>query len=173
MIIHRAAEVRDLDAILDVIAHARRAIGALGIDQWQDGYPEPAVIRADIAAGIGHVFEENGHIGAYLALAPSPEPVYAHIDGVWQHSGPYLTVHRMCVDDGLRRRGLGARMLAFAQERARNQGCVSVRADTHRGNIAMQGLLKKCGFVCCGEVRYEVQAGDPVRIAYEKSIEDS
>ena len=171
MIARRIAAFRDLDAILAVVDRARAAIRALGIDQWQDGYPEPEVIEADIAAGIGHVFEADGRVAGYLALAPSPEPVYAQIDGAWRTAGPYLTVHRMCVDDGFRGTGLSVRMLAFAQEAARARGCASVRADTHRGNVVMQKLLSKCGFARCGTVAYEVTAGDPVRIAYENPVE--
>ena len=47
---------------------------------------------------------------------------------------------------------------------------LSVRADTHRGNLAMRGLMRKCGYALCGEVRYDVTAGDPIRVAYEKLI---
>ncbi len=173
MISHRPAEARDLDAILAVVAQARRAIAKLGIDQWQDGYPEREVIEADIARGIGYAFEVDGKLTGYLALAPSPEPVYAQIDGAWLTDGEYLTVHRSCAGDASRGKGLGSAMLAFAEECARERGCASVRADTHRGNIVMRHLLEKRGFAYCGEVRYPVTAGDPMRAAYEKLVTDS
>ena len=169
-ILRRPAEVRDQDAILTVVAHARAAIRALGIDQWQDGYPEPEVIEADIALGIGHVFEISGQVAAYLALADAPEAVYAGIDGAWLCGGPYLTVHRMCIDDGFRGTGLSREMFAFAEAAARERSFASVRVDTHRGNIVMQKLLAKCGFTRCGTVAYPVNAGDPIRVAYEKRI---
>ena len=167
----RPALPQDLDAILTIVGHARAAILALGIDQWQDGYPEPEVIEADIAAGIGYVFEAGGHIAGYLALAGEPEAVYERIDGAWLTGGPYLTVHRMCIDDGFRGSGLSKDMLAFAEETARSRKLASVRADTHRGNAVMQRLLQGYGFLRCGTVVYEVTAGDPIRIAYEKRIE--
>ena len=167
----RPAASRDLDAILAVVDRARAAIRALGIDQWQDGYPEPEVIQADIAAGIGYVFETNGRIAGYFALAHAPESVYDRIDGAWLTPGSYLTIHRMCIDDGFRGSGLSGKMLAFADDTARAQGLTSVRADTHRGNIVMQRLLERHGFIRCGTVVYEVTAGDPIRIAYEKRIE--
>ena len=166
----RRAAPRDRDAILCVVGHARAAIRALGLDQWQDGYPEPEVIDADIAAGIGRVFEADGQIAAYMALTDAPEPVYAHIDGAWLSAGPYLTIHRMCIDDGHRGSGLSARMLDFAERTARSLGLAAVRADTHRGNIVMRKLLEGHGFLRCGTVVYEVTAGDPIRVAYEKRI---
>ena len=44
----RKAQTGDFDAILRLLDHARAAIRTLGIDQWQDGYPEPELIASDI-----------------------------------------------------------------------------------------------------------------------------
>ena len=173
MLIPVHARPVDIDEIMAIVAQARRAIAKLGIDQWQDGYPEREVIEADIAQGIGYVFEDSGSVAGYLALAPSPEPVYAQIDGKWLADGDYLTVHRSCAGDGSRGVGLGSAMLEFAEDIARERGCASVRADTHRGNVVMRHLLEKRGFAYCGEVTYPVTAGDPIRAAYEKRVMDS
>lgn len=170
MIPHRLAQARDLDDIMAVVAQARRAIAALGIDQWQDGYPERALIEQDIARGIGYVFLNDGIIAGYLALDARPEPVYAQIEGAWLTDGKYLTVHRSCAGDGSRGRGLGTQMLQFAEAFARERGAASVRADTHRGNAVMRHLLEKRGYSCCGTVKYDVTAGDPLRVAYEKRV---
>lgn len=170
MISHRHARARDLDAIMEVIAQARRAIAGLGIDQWQDGYPEREVIELDIARQIGYVFLIGDEIAAYLALDPSPEPIYSHIEGAWLSDGEYITVHRSCAGDHSRGKGLGTAMLAFAEALARERGAASVRADTHRGNAVMRHLLEKRGYSYCGTVSYPVTAGDPLRVAYEKRV---
>lgn len=168
----RPALKRDLPAILSLIDHARAAIRSLGIDQWQDGYPEPELIESDIERGIGYVFEADGRVAGYMVPLADHEPIYDHIDGSWITQGTaYLAVHRMAIDDGYRGTGLSVKMLSFAEDFARERGLISVRADTHRGNKAMRGLMEKCGFRYCGEVVYEVTAGDPVRVAYEKPLE--
>jgi len=167
----RRAEARDLNAINTLIAHARSAIAELGIDQWQDGYPEPDLIARDIEQGIGYVFESDGQIASYMVPLTDPEPIYDTIDGKWLVEGkPYLTVHRMAIDDAFRGTGLSKAMFAFAEEYARSLGMPSLRADTHRGNVRMRRLMERCGFVYCGDVEYEVTAGDPIRVAYEKIL---
>ena len=167
----RPAEMRDFDTIMTLISHARAAIARLGIDQWQDGYPEPEVIESDIAQGIGWVFESEGRIAGYMVPLAEPEPIYEQLAGSWlQNDAPYLTVHRMAIDDGYRGTGLSMRMFAFAEQLAREKGLFSLRADTHTGNLAMRRLLDKCGFTYCGNVRYPVTAGDPIRVAYEKIL---
>ena len=171
MISHRLAQKQDHPAIMALIAHTRAAIARLGIDQWQDGYPEPEIIAADIEAGIGILFEVDGCIAGYMVALGDPEPIYNQLTDAWlQNSGPYLTVHRMAIDDGYRGTGLSMAMFAYAEALARENGLASVRADTHTGNLAMRGLLKKCGYTYCGDVTYEVTAGDPIRVAYEKIL---
>ena len=171
MIEARHAQQRDYEALLPLIRHARQRIARLGIDQWQDGYPEPELIQEDIDLGRGWVFDDDGRVAAYAVLLSGREAVYDSIDGKWLTEGNnYLTIHRMAIDDDWCGKGLSVQMLTFAEALARKQGLSSVRADTHRGNLAMRGLLKKCGFTYCGEVVYEVTAGDPIRVAYEKLV---
>lgn len=171
MIFPRCAEKKDFEAIMALIHRAQSRISLLGIDQWQDGYPEPELIASDIENKIGCVFEDDGKIAAYLVLLDTPEPVYDALDGEWLTSGAaYATIHRMAIDDGWCGRGLSTQIIAHAEAFARKKNCASVRADTHRGNVRMRRLLEKCGFSYCGECTYEVTAGDPIRVAYEKQI---
>ena len=165
----RSATLEDLSAIMSIIAQARSAIARLGIDQWQDGYPQAELIRQDIALHRAILMEVEAQPAGYMVPLMEAEPVYACIDGQWLSDAPYLTVHRMAVGDGHRGRGLGAQMLSFAENCAREHGLSSVRVDTHRGNRAMRALLTKCGYQLCGEVTYETQ-GDPIRVAYEKKV---
>ena len=170
-ILPRRAQRGDFDAIMRLMSHAQAAIRALGIDQWQDGYPEPELIASDIEKQIGWVFADSERIAGYAVLLFGREPIYDGLNGAWLTSGDrYVTIHRMAIDDGYRRTGLSRRMIAFAEEQARNQGMISVRADTHRGNLAMRGLMKNCGYEICGEVVYAVCLGDPIRVAYEKVL---
>ena len=170
MLTHRTAEKKDLEQIVSLIANARKYIASQGIDQWQDGYPEPEVLEGDMDSRIGVVFEEDGNICAYMALMDIPEPVYDALEGEWLSDAPYATVHRMAIDESHRGKGVSTAMLAYAEDYARKGGLSSLRLDTHRGNKAMRGLLEKSGFSCCGEVKYPVSAGDPIRVAYEKII---
>lgn len=170
MLTHRPAEKQDLDQIVRLIANARAYIASQGIDQWQDGYPEPELIENDMETGIGVVCLEDGSICSYMALMDIPEPVYDDLNGEWLSSAPYATIHRMAIDDGHRGKGVSTAMLALAEQYAKEHKLASVRADTHTGNRAMRGLLEKSGYVYCGDVKYEVSAGDPIRVAYEKKI---
>ena len=166
----RQANANDLPDILRVVGEARAFMGTLGIDQWQDGYPEPETLAEDIRLQQLYVIDDGGSVAAVAAITRLSEPAYDAIDGAWRRSGPYVTIHRIALDDAHRGGGLARTIVRKAEDLALEGGCVSVRADTHRGNRAMRRFLEKQGFDYCGEVMIEVKQGDPIRVAYEKPL---
>lgn len=168
--VFRKAIHGDLPDIMRVVGEAQAFMRKLDIDQWQDGYPQREVLAQDIELGQLYVFDDGGSIAAFAALVPGTEPIYDAIDGAWRTEGPYLTIHRMALDDAHRGGGLAAAMMDRAAGIARGQGCASLRADTHRGNRAMRRFLEKQGLILCGTVVYTVKRGDPLRVAYEKLL---
>ena len=169
MLTYRPARHDDLPDIMRLIHEAQAFMRTLEIDQWQDGYPSEDILRNDIEIGQAFVYadDETGKVASIAIFSLLPEPIYDALDGEWKTGGPYLTIHRMALDDGHRGGGVAQNMLEKAVEMAKNENLASVRADTHRGNKAMRRFLEKNGFVYCGEVTYPVDAGDPIRVAYE------
>lgn len=98
------------------------------------------------------------------------EPTYDRIYGGKWLTGEeknYLAVHRVCVDDSFKRKGLTKVLYDFAATLAKEKGKFSLRADTHKDNRAMREALKKNGFCECGRIFLESGAE---RIAYEKIL---
>lgn len=170
MLTFRKAIESDLPGMMALVAQAQAFMATLGIDQWQDGYPSEAILAEDIQEGRIYVYDDDGSIASISMMTGEPEPIYSELDGQWLSDAPYLTVHRMALDDAHRHSGLAAKIMEHAVSMARELGLSSVRADTHRGNKAMRRFLEKNGFVECGLVTYEVDAGDPIRVAYERLI---
>ncbi|MCQ2437610.1 MAG: GNAT family N-acetyltransferase [Clostridia bacterium] len=167
--VFRKAEKADTAAVMTVIAEARRAIAELGIDQWQDGYPQQFVVEADTEAGIGFVFEDESGILSYTAMTAEPEPIYNQIN-TWGTEGPYLTVHRVAVCDAARHTGLAAKIIEQAIMKAKAEKLNAIRIDTHPGNVRMRRFLTKRGFTERGIVLYDV-LGEQRRVAYDLAIE--
>lgn len=164
----RSAAHEDVDAIMPVFDQARAAIAALGIDQWQDGYPTRAHIEADIENGYAYVLRDKGAVQGYFAMLRDPEPTYAHIyDGAWLTDGEYFTVHRVAMSDALRGRGGAAQAMRYVIAQGLRAGVPAVRIDTHEGNLRMRKFLEKQGFLACGTIYLESGAA---RIGYEYDL---
>lgn len=172
----RPAQAQDIDTLMELYAQGRSALAALGIDQWQGGYPDRATIESDVAREETFVIEGEGEIGGVAMIGAGGESDYDSIDGAWltdsDSSEPtYLVVHRIATSTARTHRGYASRLIGFAEQRARNLGCKSVRIDTHPGNVRMRGLMGKLGFKECGIIMISHSSeGTSERIAYEKLV---
>ena len=171
----RTTTPADIPAVMGIIEEARRTIAALGIDQWQNGSPNEAMITADVQAGQSRVVLRDGEVVGTFALIENGEPVYTVIeDGEWltpdkdtTGEWTYIALHRVAISVAHRGSGISSAVIRHAEEIARSLGRRSIRIDTHEGNVVMRRMLEKHGFTPCGIIHLE--NGDP-RVAYEKVI---
>lgn len=169
----------DIDRVMEVLADGRDSLAALGIDQWQQGYPHREAIEADVQWGESFVVEDNGKIVATCMVSMRGDRNYDQIDGAWLTASTseeplYATVHRVAVAHDAKGKGLAKFLLASAEHMARRHDCESVRLDTHPGNTPMRTLAQRCGFTECGVVEV-LEAGNipnatPQRVTFEKLL---
>ena len=97
----RKTTQQDIPAIMEIIREAQASLKALGISQWQNGYPNEKAFEADIKNGISYVLEEQGQIIATAAISFVGEPTYKEIyDGTWlTDKESYGVIHRIAVKD--------------------------------------------------------------------------
>lgn len=168
--IRRTTE-KDISKIVPIYEEARRTIAALGIDQWQNGYPSSDVLNEDIALRQSYVVEADGIVCGTFALIKNGEPTYDKIfDGHWMSGDDnrdYTAIHRVAISVAKRGSGISGEIISYAEKTAKSLGHCSLRIDTHRGNIVMRRMLEKNGFEFCGVIYLE--SGDE-RVAYEKII---
>jgi GNAT superfamily N-acetyltransferase len=171
----RPTTQNDLDAVMSIVEEARRTIAALGINQWQNGSPNRAMIEEDISLGQGRAVTLNGEIVGTFALIFDGEPTYDIIEeGAWSlpdrtetGESSYLAIHRVAISVASRGTGVSTAIIRYAETTARACGRASLRIDTHEGNVVMRRMLEKHGFVHRGVIHLE--NGDP-RVAYEKLL---
>lgn len=159
----------EIPAVMEILAEGSRALAAAGVDQWNDGYPSEADVRADVARGVGYSVLLDGRVVGTAVILTDGEEDYAVItEGKWLTDGPYLTVHRIATAPSAKRRGVASFLMARAAEMARAGGMRSIRIDTHADNLVMQSFLASRGFVRCGIIHLG-RNGAP-RYAYEKLL---
>ena len=74
--IFRKAEKEDVAGVLKIIESAKERMKNMGLDQWQNGYPNENSIMEDVDKGISYVMEENGEILGTSVLTFEREEVY-------------------------------------------------------------------------------------------------
>ncbi|MBE6693823.1 MAG: GNAT family N-acetyltransferase [Ruminococcaceae bacterium] len=170
----RKTTAAELCSLMNIFDEARETIRALGINQWQNGYPSESVVLEDIALGRSYVVDVDGEIVGTFVLMENGEPTYDKIyDGHWKtgdENQSYVAMHRVAIAVKKRGSGISSAMVGYAESHARRLGCESLRIDTHEGNVVMRRMLEKHGFEYCGIIY--LQSGDP-RVAYERVLQNT
>jgi len=171
----RPSEPRDIDRMMEVFDDARKQIKTFGIDQWQDGYPNREIVEEDVEKKRSWVIVKDGVIEGTLVMMLEKEPAYDKIyEGDWLTNPSYvptLVIHRIALTDALRGTGAASFAIRKALALAWFNYRVSIRVDTHEGNIAMRKMLERNGFHYCGII-YLDPSMEPKyrRVAYERFI---
>ena len=156
----RKTKISDLADCEMIYASARKFMAEAGNpNQWNGAYPGIPEILADIAAGTGYVCEDEGEVVAVFHYSVGDDPTYKKIyDGEWKSDEPYAVIHRVAV----KHHGRGIIDFIFHEC---FEASPHLRIDTHRDNVPMQRVLKRCGFEYCGIIY--LASGDE-RLAFEK-----
>jgi GNAT superfamily N-acetyltransferase len=158
-----------LASIMQIIAEAQELLASLGIDQWQDGYPQERVIQQDIDNEESYVVTEGESLLGTTMLTFGGEETYEQIEGEWitQKDTPYGVIHRMAVGEASRGKGVARFTLYACEQKVVDQGFKSMRIDTHEDNLGMQSLLRSSGYHYCGVIF--LRSGSK-RLAFEKIL---
>lgn len=162
----RKAQIEDIPAIWTILEGAIARRKADGSNQWQDGYPNPEVVKKDIDKGYGYVLLDNNEIVGYCAIMINDEPAYKDIIGAWLTDGDFVVYHRVAISENHLGKGLAKKMMASIEDFARAHNIFSLKVDTNFDNLAMLSILEKAGYQYCGEVVFR---GSP-RKAFEKVL---
>lgn len=166
------AKNEHLNDMCEITAQAKSQLKSLGLDQWQKGYPSREVWDNDIANESAWLATENNKILGVFAFQTTPDPSYYQINGAWLTDIPYASMHRVCVADSSKGKGVAGKMFSFGFRMAKQLGFRSMRIDTHPDNQPMQRALIKAGFSPCGTIILKggCEDGD-IRIAFEKLLD--
>ncbi|MFV0566272.1 MAG: GNAT family N-acetyltransferase [Flavobacteriaceae bacterium] len=165
----RKAEASDLPEIWLILKQAIARRKADGSQQWQDGYPNPEIIRHDIEKQTGFVLTEKNTIVGYVSIDINSEPAYDAIEGNWLTNTDYVVFHRIAISEKHTGKGLAKKILKHIEDYAKSNTISSIKADTNFDNPAMLTLFKKYGYTYCGEVYFR----NSPRKAYEKVLKNN
>jgi ribosomal protein S18 acetylase RimI-like enzyme len=163
------ADHSDLKEIMKIVKDAQDYLGSLGIDQWQNGYPQDFVIQEDIENKEFYLMKKSDELLGISMFSSRGEPSYDKIDGDWltPNDSAYGVIHRMAVLTTHKKGGLAQYMFEHFENELKESEIKSMRIDTHKDNLGMQGLLKKRGYSYCGII---IVRDGSERLAFEKII---
>ena len=165
----RKSSLEDIEGIMDIIKEAQAYLKREDIDQWQNGYPNEEVIRADIGKDESYGLVDDNIIMATTVLSFQGEATYKKIyQGQWLTDNRYGVIHRIAVGQSFKKKSLAGKVLSNIEDICREKGFLSLRIDTHKKNIPMRRFIEKNNFIYCGIIY--LKDGNE-RMAFEKVLD--
>lgn len=163
------AKEEDLPAIMAIIQGGKANLKRMGVNQWQQGYPDENIILQDIHNDHSYLYYEQDMLAGTFALMLEDDPTYAYIEkGSWLTEGEaYAVIHRIAIAEAVLGKGVMGRLIEKVGDICYAKGFHSIRIDTHPDNKNMQRALNKAGYEYCGHIFLE--DGD-LRFAYERIL---
>jgi len=159
------AKINDVTKIEKLIKEAKLYLKENNVDQWQDGYPNSKIILNDINLKNGYILKDDKEIVAYFAIDLFEDPNYQEIDGKWLNNGDYASLHRLCIANKYRGKGISDDIFTFVKGYVKNHRIYNIKIDTHKDNLVMKKIIENQGFEYCGIIT--LKRDKSLRMAYQ------
>ncbi|MDR0898723.1 MAG: GNAT family N-acetyltransferase [Oscillospiraceae bacterium] len=149
----RKAVASDLPAILAIYKNAIDSLNSQGIAQWDEIYPDEAIITEDVENGFSYVRIVDEQIASVFAVNQSYDPEYE--SGNWRYpEASFAVIHRLCVSPSFQHRGIGHRTMLAAEAVIKSMQIDTVRLDAFSQNPAALKMYGRLGYQEAGTVYF-------------------
>lgn len=157
-------DITNLSQTLEVLEEVKQHILNQGIDQWDESYPNKAIISNDIQKKQAYIFTENEQILAYMVLNEEYDIEYDDLN--WSTPTPFIVIHRLFVKPTAQGKGISSQMIQYAEEYAQTNKYASIRFDAYSLNNTANAVYLKKGYTLVGTVQFR----KGVFNCYEKTL---
>jgi len=148
----RKATLEDINSIMQIVQETIVEMRSYNNTQWDENYPLKSNFIDDINKGELYVIDEDGALGGFACINKDEPEEYE--DLTWKLDTTALVIHRMAVNSKFRRKGIGTKLINFADKLALEQNIQLLKTDTYSLNTKMQGLFEKCGYTFVGKINF-------------------
>ena len=141
----RKAQILDLENIMKMYKSCVTGMIKIGIDQWDDTYPDAETIFQDLKNQTYYVVEEKGKILGGINIDQNQDTTYLDIN--WKDtSNQFLVIHRLGVKEEHWGHGIGKDLMIFTEELVKKRFLKSIRLDTYSGNPKAMDFYIRLGY---------------------------
>lgn len=146
------ANLNDIKQIMEIINKTVEEMKSYNNTQWDENYPQDKDFEKDIELGDLYVDKENNTITGFICVNYI-EPV-EYNDLNWSKDEKCMIIHRMAVNPKCRNKGIGSKLMNFAEELAIKNGVNYLKTDTYSINTKMNSLFRKFNYELVGQMSF-------------------
>lgn len=164
----RKALISDLETVKSLTEACAEKMINDGIFQWNDHYPSKEIFRKDIEEEALYVWDDKNQIKGCIMFSPEKDEVYNSAKWLTQDD-KNIYVHRLSVHPKFQKKGIGNKLMNFAESIAKKLNFISIRLDTFSQNKSNNKFYESRGYQKLGDVFFRKQSEFPFH-CYEKIL---
>jgi ribosomal protein S18 acetylase RimI-like enzyme len=162
------AVISNLDRVKEIAESCATDMINRNIFQWNEKYPSKKIFKEDIESNSLYLAKINQEIVGCIMLSENKDDVYKDIKWL-SEDNINLYIHRLAVHPQFQKKGIGKKMMDFAEKYAKSNNYESVRLDTFSKNKRNNIFYENRGYIKLGNVYFPKQSRFPFH-CYEKLI---
>ena len=147
----------DLIPILEITKNCAVKMDAMGIYQWNENYPNRNAFIDDIKNNELLVFTKGALLVGCIALCTKMDDVYKDVKWLTKDVKS-LYVHRLAVEPQFQKKGIGKKLMDYAEDFAKKNNFISIRLDTFSKNKNNMRFYERRGYKRLEEVFFPEQS---------------
>jgi|TARA_X000000950_G_scaffold94509_1_gene119161 ribosomal protein S18 acetylase RimI-like enzyme len=162
------AVISHLDKVKEIAECCASDMINRNIFQWNEKYPSKKIFKEDIESNSLYLAKINQEIVGCIMLTKNKDDVYKDIKWL-SEDNINLYIHRLAVHPLFQKKGIGRKMMDFAEDYAKSNNYESVRLDTFSKNKRNNIFYENRGYIRLGNVYFPEQSRFPF-YCFEKLI---
>ncbi|MGC6507342.1 MAG: GNAT family N-acetyltransferase [Myxococcota bacterium] len=154
-------QIHDIDMIIRLTRACGRHMRANGIDQWDEHYPDRAVILNDLHTQTLFAYRKGTEILGIVVLNEAQDDEYADIGWSTNETDRNIVIHRLAVRPDQQGKGIGRKLMDFAEQWAKDNHYDAIRLDTFSQNQRNQRFYANRGYTNLGPVFLKYKKNHP------------
>ena len=147
--IYSKASINQTDEVFSVFSAAINNMEKQGIHQWDEIYPDKAIISEDIIKNQMYIGTIDEKIAVCFVLSEEYDDEYKNGKWQWPES-KFCVIHRLCVNPDFQNRGIARETMNYIEKLCKSNGYDSIRLDCFTENPYSRKLYEKAGYSVVG-----------------------
>ena len=156
----RKAVPKDIQSIVEITRACAADMIAKNIFQWNDFYPDKTPFLKDLERQELYVLEADNEVLGCITISTFMDKEYVPIAWLTPNE-ENIYIHRLAIHPESQGKGYAQKLMVFAENHAKEQGCKSVRLDTFSQNKRNQAFYTQRGYEKLGNIFFPKQSKHP------------
>ncbi len=151
----------ELDAILQLTRDCGKNLRENGIDQWDENYPDRETIFHDLNTKTLFAYRKGDELLGIVVLNEFQDEEYGEINWSTSPDDKNIVVHRLAVRPDQQGKGIGRKLMDFAEQWSRENKYDAIRLDTYSQNQRNRRFYTIRGYTPLGSVYLKYKKEHP------------